>query len=105
VQRVYSSDDRLLVGYLHDLLTRRGIACLVRNDYLAGGAGELPPNECWPELWVVDDRDRDLARRIVHEHLAQADAPPWTCPGCGERIDGQFAVCWHCGCASPDSPG
>lgn len=22
--------------------------------------------------------------------------PPWTCPDCGERIEGQFRACWNC---------
>jgi Putative prokaryotic signal transducing protein len=21
----------------------------------------------------------------------------WTCPGCGEKVDGSFAICWQCG--------
>ena len=103
MKRVYGSHDRLLVGFLHELLTSRGIDCVVRNDFLGGGAGELPPNECWPELWVVDDGDWPQARRLVDEQLAQAEAPPWRCPGCGETIEGQFARCWHCGREAPDT--
>jgi hypothetical protein len=28
-------------------------------------------------------------------------AEPWTCPQCGERIEGQFGVCWQCGAERP----
>ena len=24
------------------------------------------------------------------------DPQPWTCPTCGETIEGQFAECWNC---------
>jgi hypothetical protein len=31
------------------------------------------------------------------------DRPPWTCPSCGQRIAGEWDVCWHCG-SSLDGP-
>lgn len=73
----------------------------MRNEFLGGAAGELPPHECWPELWVIEAADWARARALVDAELAPADATPWTCPGCGETIEGQFAQCWHCGHAAP----
>jgi hypothetical protein len=29
------------------------------------------------------------------------DDETWTCPSCGERIDGQFTSCWNCSAARP----
>ncbi len=29
-------------------------------------------------------------------------APPWVCVHCGERVEGQFDVCWNCGAARGD---
>jgi hypothetical protein len=107
VRKVYSSHDGLLVGYLADLLRDQGIPCVVRNAYLAGASGELPPTECWPELWIADDRDTGPAMRLLQAYLA---APPatiadWTCPACGEPIEGQFTACWRCGRARPEGEG
>jgi hypothetical protein len=102
MKRIYVSSDALMVGHLEAVLRERGIVCMVRNRYLAGGAGELPPNELWPELWV-DDEDEAIARRLVEEILGTTGdpGPDWTCSHCGEHLEGQFAACWRCG-ATPD---
>ena len=103
MKRVYSSYDYMLIGHLKGVLDDHGIACMTRNEYLIGGAGDLPPNECWPEIWVVDDADRDRARTIVDTALADPalaggeSAPMWQCAGCAESIEGQFTACWNCG--------
>ena len=107
MRKIYSSHDRLLVGYLADLLQDQGIPCLVRNAYLGGASGELPPTECWPEIWVADDRDTAPATRLVQAYLTGPvePRPPWECPACGERLEGQFTACWSCGHGRPDEDG
>jgi hypothetical protein len=99
MKRVYSSLDRFMVGQLRNALESRGIACLVKNEFLGGAAGELPPTECWPEIWVLEDGDLDAAKRVVSGELAAREAPaaPWRCLRCGQELEGQFGVCWHCG--------
>lgn len=106
MRRVYSSHDRVIVGHVHQVLENHAIRCIVRNDFLAGGAGELPVNETWPELWVVDDRDYDCARGLIDaivETNTVSDTP-WHCPSCGERMEGQFTDCWACGASRPEPP-
>lgn len=104
MRKVYESHDAPLVGYLASVLESQGIACLVRNAYLGGAVGEIPPTECWPELWVTDERDEAPALRV----LADALRPPppgrdaWQCPACGERSEAQFTECWRCGGSRPD---
>jgi hypothetical protein len=92
------------VVYYQDILKSNAIDSVIKNEYLSGGAGELPPNECWPRLYV-SDADFARAERIVQEELHRKpdDTPPWTCPQCGEENEGQFAVCWNCG--SPNDGG
>ena len=104
MRRVFGSHDALLVGYLADLLRDQGIPCVVKNAYLAGAAGELPPTACWPELWIADDRDEVPATRLVEAYLAEPreHPPDWVCPACGEPIEGQFTACWHCGAGRPE---
>ena len=53
MEKIHVADDSVLIGYLKSLLEAEGIASIVRNDLLRGAIGELPANECWPELWVT----------------------------------------------------
>ncbi len=104
MKRIYSSPVSLRVGHLRNILEAEGIRCLVKNEFLAGGAGELPPTECWPELWVERAIDYQRAERLVRESLATAagDERTWTCPECGEMLEPQFSVCWNCGSVRSD---
>jgi hypothetical protein len=99
MKRVFTDVDPVLSGFVESLLVNAGIECTVRNRYLGGGAGELPLNECWPEIWVLDDDDAGAARRIIERALEiRSDTEDaWTCAACGERLEGQFAQCWKCG--------
>lgn len=98
MRRVYTAPSPLMVGHMRNVLESEGIRCLLRNDNLLGGAGELPPNETWPELWVEREIDEERAVRLVEETLAhEPTGDPWTCPSCGEVLEPQFTTCWNCG--------
>jgi hypothetical protein len=98
MRRVYTSADAVQCGWLASVLETAGIRCLLRNAYLGGAAGELPVNECWPEIWVLDDADAPRAERLLREAAAPpAAAGPWRCPACGETLEASFGQCWHCG--------
>lgn len=98
MKRVFSSADHLLVHHFKNILQATGIACEVRNEFLMGGAGDLPVFDCWPELWVADV---DAARaRAVIEAESRDDPPAagdWTCGHCGTVCEPQFDACWRCG--------
>ena len=95
---VYSSPNPLMVAHIRNLLEVEFIDCLVKNEYLSGAAGELPPTEAWPELWVTEPRDHERARVIVANALREpSTSEQWTCPQCGEVSEGQFTECWKCG--------
>ncbi len=98
MKAVYSSPHLFWVVYYQDILQSNGIDCFIKNEYLSGGAGELPPNECWPRLYV-DDNDFVRAEQIVQAELHKKviDESPWICTQCGEENEGQFALCWKCG--------
>ena len=99
MKKVYSSDSFFLVGHLRELLEHHHIKCIAKNEFLFGGAGELPPTECWPELWIAEDFQYEKARELVEGFLASGAEPgsEWPCPECGESIEGQFTACWRCG--------
>ena len=72
---------------------------MIKNMYLASAAGELPPIECWPELWVVDDSRYAEALMLLKRNQAKLESikETWKCGRCGEDIEGQFSECWNCG--------
>ena len=101
---LYSSLKLLEVHHLKNLLEAEGIRCQIRNELLSRLAGEIPFTECAPELWLLDERDFDRARRIVADFgKAPVVGPPWQCPYCGEMLEGQFSACWHCGAQRPNA--
>ena len=107
MRKVYSSDNGVIIGHFRQVLEDHAIPCIVRNDFLSGGAGELPVNETWPEIWVIDDRDFDRARALVKTIVAtvRESEPPWRCASCGEQMEGQFTNCWRCGASRPVPDG
>ncbi len=100
MRKVHTAESIVEIAHLRNLLESEGIACVVRNDRLGGIVGEIPFLECWPELWVVQTGNYLKAKSVVDELLhASTPSAPWRCAGCGETIEGQFALCWNCGAA------
>jgi Zn finger protein HypA/HybF involved in hydrogenase expression len=99
MKQVYSAQDLLMLGHFKIVLEANGIDCVLRNVHLAAGMGELPPIECWPELWVCDDEKYAQAKTIVERALTPLKSvrKSWECARCGEVIEGQFLQCWNCG--------
>ena len=99
MKKVFSAQDIVSVSHLKNILESYGIDCIIRNEFLSGGAGELPLTECWPELWVVDENHAPQADSIIASTCKVEDSTPlpWRCPRCGETLEGQFGSCWKCG--------
>jgi hypothetical protein len=95
---LYQAKDRIEAQFLRDFLDRHLIRAAVLGDYLAGAAGELPVN-IFPTVWVIEDADLPRAQELLASFLAgpAAAGPDWTCPSCGERVEGGFDLCWNCG--------
>jgi len=92
--------DPLMIGHLRNVLATFGIKCVTKKMDLISAAGQLPPTECWPELWVVEDEKLAKARAILKKTLAPLSSvkKAWVCKNCDEKIEGQFSECWNCGC-------
>ena len=56
-----SADQEIVKG----LFDEANIPCMIRNDQLAMGPGELAPSDCSPEVWILNDEDYPRAREIV----------------------------------------
>ncbi len=99
MKRLYASHNTLELEQIGHELTGAGIKFVMRNMNRTGqAAGEIPPIVCWPEIWVTHDEELPPAKRILARVLEELDNPgiAWTCPDCGERLEGQFGSCWRC---------
>jgi hypothetical protein len=96
MKRVYRAATLLQVAHARNVLLTAGIACELRNQYLAGALGELPMIETWPQLFV-DDSDEQPALRALARAAAAPAGPAWSCERCGELLEPQFTACWRCG--------
>ena len=82
-----------------DALAAEGIATSVQRQYLAGVAGELPPDQCLPEVWITHPAQEPRARELLY-HLQHVPQHRWHCR-CGELVEGGFEQCWNCGSLMP----
>lgn len=103
MKKVHTSPDSLLIGHLKNILEQNDIACVLMNVYSHGAAGELPPDQVWPQIWVLDDAQFLQARELINQVLRPVNlGGPWRCPHCGEQIEAQFTECWQCGSSRMD---
>jgi hypothetical protein len=101
MKRVVQAPNLALATLWADLLRQQGgFEVSVQRAYASAIAGEIPPDQALPEVWVHDDAQLEPARRLLHalRHLPHRH---WACPGCGEMVDGPFEQCWNCGAAMP----
>ncbi|MDO8863214.1 DUF2007 domain-containing protein [Haliea sp. E1-2-M8] len=94
---IYTNENRLIVANVRNILEAAGIELTMKNEFAAGGVGELSPFEVWPELWVARDSDYERAIRLLDSSLSARNAPSWRCANCGEHNDPSFEICWQCG--------
>ena len=98
--RLTQAPNLALASLWCDMLTQAGFEASVQRAYAGSIAGEIPPDQALPEIWIHDDARLDDARAL----LAQLQRPArrhWVCRSCNERIDGPFDQCWQCGAAMP----
>jgi hypothetical protein len=94
-------DHLLQAQHYANVLRAAGIACELRNAHAAGAFGELPFDQCMPQLWVVNRLDEGRARDLLESLQQPFAGKTWACE-CGERIEPQFAACWQCGAQAPE---
>lgn len=105
MRHVFENIDFTVVGHFQTILEARGIPTEIRNIGTTGLAGSIPHTQVYPELWVVRNEHEEVAREIIREYREKDEsapkAPDWTCPKCGERVEGVFGECWNCGTGVP----
>jgi hypothetical protein len=100
VKRLATAPNLAIATLWADLLCRAGVATSVQRAYASSIAGEVPPDQTLPELWIDDEDEFERARRLLDE-LRNPVARRWHCPACGELVDGPFEQCWNCGGPMP----
>jgi Putative prokaryotic signal transducing protein len=95
---VYTAPNSLMVDHLKLVLDSAGIDSVVEHRQLSSGVGGIPPQETWPELWILDDSQETRALELIARADAEAPAAGQrVCLACGERFGAQFDTCWKCG--------
>jgi hypothetical protein len=100
--KVYGARDSVEAQFVKGLLEAEEIPAIIQGGPLQAVLGEIPVS---PELLPtvsVDEKDLDRAMEIIDElnkggPAATSPEPSWTCPKCGEVLEGQFSECWNCG--------
>ena len=103
MQEVYTARDVVDARLMKELLESRGVRAVARGEPLSILGINIPLGRVFPSV-LVDETDFARARQIVDDFLqsleqeqGKDDAEPWTCPQCGENLEGQFRECWSCG--------
>jgi hypothetical protein len=82
-----------------DALGHEGIVASVERRFMTSVAGEVPPDQCLPEVWIAHHEQEQRARILLHD-LQNVPQRRWFCR-CGELVEGGFEQCWRCGALMP----
>ncbi|MGD9775097.1 DUF2007 domain-containing protein [Diaphorobacter sp.] len=99
MQRLTQAPNIALATLWADLLCEAGLPATVQRQYLGAAAGQLPPHECLPEIWLQHAEHTTRALALLHE-LQNLPQRHWRCR-CGEVVEGGFEQCWACGALMP----
>ena len=99
MRRLRQAPNIAIAALWVDVLGEAGIAASVQRQFLSGVAGELPPDQCLPEIWITHDEQFARAQALLEELLSLPQRR-WKC-ACGELVEGGFESCWNCGRGMP----
>ena len=100
MKRLLQAPNLALATLWADMLGGAGIAATVQRAYARGIAGEIPPDQSLPEVWVTDSEQHATAQALLHDWLHRPSRL-WCCPACHEQVEGPFEQCWNCGAPRP----
>lgn len=88
-----------MVWGVKNTLELAGYECHIRNEYAAGGAGDIAPIDTWPEVWLENDAQYNDALELLQKNILKnkSQGQDWICSSCGEKNGAAFEFCWNCG--------
>jgi hypothetical protein len=95
MKRLTQAPNLAIATLWADALTRAGFDVTVQRAFLAGGIGDLAPDQCLPEIWLTEPAQETRARDVLYD-LQHVPQRRWGCV-CGELVEGGFEQCWSCG--------
>jgi hypothetical protein len=106
MKKVYTTDSVAMAWHLRNVLEQHDIQAQVRNANLYSVAGELPVNECLPQIWV-GPLDYRRAEQIIQalQLGSEEPGPDWQCQTCSELNTGTFEICWNCQAVDTETAG
>ncbi|WP_426359952.1 DUF2007 domain-containing protein [Pseudocolwellia sp. HL-MZ19] len=96
MKMVYANENHFLVTNVRNLIEAQGIRTFIKNEFAQGAVGEISAFDSWPEVWVFDDADFDLANEIAISSQTITKSDDWVCEHCSESNDPSFEICWKC---------
>jgi len=103
MKKAYVAENPVNANLLKDRLADAGIQATIQNELMSALYGGLPAFNL--TVWVRDE-DYEAARKVAGEFECSQTSPPatetWTCPKCGEKIEGHFEECWKCDAEGPE---
>jgi hypothetical protein len=99
MRRIAKAPNIAIAALWVDMLRQSGIDASMQRYFLGAAAGELPPDQCLPEIWLTHDEQEPAARQLLAQ-LQQVPQRRWHC-ACGEYVEGGFESCWACGRLMP----
>lgn len=103
MKRLATAPNVLIATLWADQLRAAGFAATVQRYYAGSIAGDIPPDQALPEVWIQDDAQWAAAQAWLQALQRPAEGR-WGCHGCGEIIDAPFEQCWQCGALRPAPP-
>ena len=100
MRKLLQAPNIALASLWVDLLRQAGIDASVQRYFASSIAGDIPPDQALPEVWVHDDARLAEARTLLRD-LQRPTWRHWVCRSCGERVEGPFEQCWNCGAGMP----
>jgi hypothetical protein len=105
LEKLYIARDSMEAAFVAGLLNERDIPAVVFGEILGVARGELPPTmHTQPAVFVPAELIQQACEILDawQRGLLTQVAADWTCPTCGEVIEGQFAMCWNCQTSRPE---
>ncbi len=98
MKKLYVSQSLIDVESRKELLDQAEIPCTIKNQRSNMLGGEVPFVELFPELWVLQDKDWDGAKKLLDEWetAKPRETTGWTCRSCGEIHQKEYTTCWKC---------